>query len=405
MSGSKVLYISGSIGLGHVIKDLAIAEKLRLIRPNAEITWIATSPATDYLKAKGESIHALSHKFASYSASAEKSASKAKLNLVNYVLASLMGWYRNVKTFKKIIREEKYDVIVGNETYEILIGLVFGWIRFETPFIIIYDFLGMDSMTRNPFERMVNYILNMIWSQDHRVMSGAKRKSIFIGEPEDIPDKKFGFLLPNRREYATKNFTFIGYIIRFDPSEYAKPMLIRDRLGYNSEPLIICSIGGTSIGKTLLELCNKAAEILVSRIPGLQVVLVTGPRLSPESIVASQEIVVKGFLPDLYQHFAACDLAIVQGGFSSTLELTALQRPFIYFPVEGHSEQEYVSQRLMRHHAGKRMDQSRTTPDKLADVMLQEMNKKVTGRALNTDGAENAAEIINQMLVGLRKEI
>ncbi len=401
MSKYKVLYISGSIGLGHVIKDLAIAEKLRHLRPDAEITWIATSPATEYLEEKGESLHALSHRFASYSAFAEKSASRAKLNLVNYVLASLRGWYGNVKTFREIIRREKYDVIVGNETYEILIGLIFRMIRFNMPFIIIYDFLGMDSMTRNPLERMVNYILNLIWSRDHKVMSGANRKSIFIGEPEDIPDKKFGFLLPNRRAYARKYFTFIGYIIRFDPEDYLNTRKIREKLGYGSDPLIICSIGGTSIGKALLELCNKASEILVSQIPGLQIVLVTGPRLAPESIDAGQGVTVKGFLPDLYQHFAACDLAIVQGGFSSTLELTALKRPFIYFPIEGHSEQEYVSRRLDRHNAGIRMDQSRTTPAKLADMAMQQINEKVSSTALNTDGAKNAAEIIDRYLVGL----
>ncbi|KPL13780.1 MAG: hypothetical protein AMS23_03770 [Bacteroides sp. SM1_62] len=401
----KVLYISGSIGLGHVIKDLAIANKLRAINRDAEITWIATNPATDYLVAKGESIHVLSHKFSSYSAFAEKSAARAKLNLVKYVLASLKGWYRNVITFRDIIRQEHYDVIVGNETYEILIGLIFRLIRFKTPFIIIYDFLGMDSMTKNPFERMVNYILNWIWSRDHTVMSSADRKSIFIGEPEDIPDKKFGFLLPNRREYAKTYFTFIGYIIRFNPEDYADRKAIREELGYEGNPLIICSIGGTSIGKSLLELCNSAYPILKSKIPRLYMVLVTGPRLAPASIKASPGIEVKGFVPDLYRHYAACDLAIVQGGFSSTLELTALKRPFIYFPIEGHSEQEYVSKRLSRHNAGFRMDESRTTPALLAEKVLKHLNESVSSKTLNTDGAKNAAEIIDQFLIDPGKEI
>ena len=57
MKKYKVLYISGSIGLGHVIKDLAIVNKLRTINPNVEITWIATDPATDYLKDKKEFLH------------------------------------------------------------------------------------------------------------------------------------------------------------------------------------------------------------------------------------------------------------------------------------------------------------------------------------------------------------
>jgi UDP-N-acetylglucosamine:LPS N-acetylglucosamine transferase len=399
MSVYKVLYISGSIGLGHVIKDLAIANKLRAINPDAEITWIATDPATGYLEEKGEAIHELSHKFSSYSAFAEKSANKASLNLVNYVLSSLKGWYKNVITFRKIIKQEHYHVIVGNETYEILIALVLRLIKFDTSFIIIYDFLGMDSMTKNPFERIVNYILNWMWSRDRKVMSGPKRKSIFIGEPEDIPDKRFGFLLPNRREYAIRYFTFIGYIIRFDPKNYSDKQAIREEIGYEGDPLVICSIGGTSIGKSLLELCNSAYPIIKSKIPSLHMVLVTGPRLAPASIQASSGVEVKGFVPDLYKHFAACDLAIVQGGFSSTLELTALRRPFIYFPIEGHSEQEYVSKRLNRHNAGIRLDQSGTSPALLAEKVLKHLNERVSGKTLNTDGAKNAAEIIDQFLI------
>jgi UDP-N-acetylglucosamine:LPS N-acetylglucosamine transferase len=400
MAKYKILYISGSIGLGHVIKDLAIVNKLRSINQDVKITWIATNPATNYLQEKDETLHVLSHKFSSYSALAEKSSDKSKLNLVNYVLASLKGWYRNVVTFRKIICEENYDVIVGNETYEILIAMIFKLLRFKTPFIIIYDFLGMESMTKNPFERVVNYILNWIWSRDYKVFSAINRESIFIGEPEDIPDKKFGIFLSNRREYARAHYTFIGYIIRFDPKMYTDKNTLRKKLGYKNDPLIICSIGGTSIGKNLLELCNKSYGILKTKIPQLQMVLIAGPRLSLNSINVSPGVQIRGFVPDLYQHYAACDLAIVQGGFSSTLELTSLRCPFIFFPIEGHSEQEYVAERLGRHNAGIRMNYSKTTPATLANQVLSNINKEVSYKALNTNGAQEAAEIINKFIIG-----
>ncbi len=398
MAKHKVLYISGSIGLGHVVKDMSIVNKLRTINQDVEVVWIATDPATTYLKDQGESLHPLSHRFSSYSALAEKSANKSHLNLVNYVLSSLKGWFNNAKTFRKIIRNERYDVVVGNETYEILIGLVLKILRFDTPFIIIYDFLGLDSMTRSPVERVVNYILNLMWSRDYKVFSAANRVSIFIGEPEDIPDKKFGFLLPNRREYAKAHFTFIGYIIRFDPKIYLNKMEVRRSLGYGENPIIICAIGGTSIGKELLELCNRTYPILKSKIDHLRMILVAGPRLDLSNIDILPGVEIRGFVPNLYQHFASCDLAIVQGGFSSTLELTALRRPFIYFPIEGHSEQEYVAKRLDRHNAGIRMNLSKTTADSLANEVFINIKKPVTFKTLNTDGATKGAEIINIFL-------
>ena len=65
-------------------------------------------------------------------------------------------------------------------------------------------------------------------------------------------------------------------------------------------------------------------------------ILVCGPRLSAESIEVprDKDIEIRQYIPDLHEHFAACDLAIVQEGGTTTLELTALQRPFIYFPLD-----------------------------------------------------------------------
>ena len=42
----------------------------------------------------------------------------------------------------------------------------------------------------------------------------------------------------------------------------------------------------------------------------------------------------------LYRHLAACDLAVVQGGLTTTMELTAVGRPFLYFPLANHFEQQ-----------------------------------------------------------------
>ena len=137
MARYRALYISGSIGLGHVVKDLAIANKLRSLNQDIEIVWIATDPATSYLKTKGESLHPLSELFKSYSAFAEKSTTKSGLNLSRYVLASLKGWMQNIRVLRKILKEENFDILIGNETYEIIIGLVFRLMRLKIPFIII----------------------------------------------------------------------------------------------------------------------------------------------------------------------------------------------------------------------------------------------------------------------------
>lgn len=398
MTRKRILYISGSIGLGHVSKDFAIAQKIRSQDPEVEITWLAADPADLVLEKRGEKLHPYSKQFASYSAFAENASKGARLNLFHYVLNSRSGWIRNVQIFKQIITEEHFDLVIGNETYEIIIALIFKLLKINIPFLIIYDFLGLDSMSGNMLESIGNYILNWIWTRDYKIFSAKDMQALFVGEPEDIPDKKLGFLLPNRREYAKAHYKFIGYIILFDPEKYMEKIKIRAKLGYGEEPLIICSIGGTSIGKGLLELCNQAYPMIKEKFPDLRMVLVAGPRLDPEAIEAHAGVEIRGFVPELYQHYAACDLAIVQGGFSSTLELTALRRPFIFFPIEGHSEQESVAKHLARYNAGIKMYYSKTTPDSLAGQVISNLSKEVSFRPINTDGSQKAARLICRLL-------
>jgi UDP-N-acetylglucosamine:LPS N-acetylglucosamine transferase len=398
MSRKKVLYISGSIGLGHISKDLAIAQELRSLNREIDITWVAAHPATVVLAEKGEYLHPLCETYASYSAFAEGSSVGSKLNLVDYVFRSRSGWMRNVKLVHRIMSNDQFDLVIGNETYEIVIALIFRLIRIDIPFVIIYDFLGLEAASRRIAVKIGKYILNLIWSRDRSFLKNSNRKALYIGEVEDIPDNRFGFLLPNRRAHAQRYYHFIGYIVRFNPEDYRDQRLVRRALGYGEEPLVVCSIGGTSIGRALLDLCSKSYPLIKERVPALRMVLIAGPRLARDSITAHPDIEVCGFVPDLYKHYAACDLAVVQCGLSSTCELAALRRPFIYFPIEGHSEQEKVAATLERYNAGIRRYLSEMTPKNLADLIVSCLGQEVTCRAFRSDGAMKAAQLIYQML-------
>ena len=49
-AGQRVLYLSSPIGLGHVRRDLAIADALREQRPDLEVEWLTQSPVTEFLE-------------------------------------------------------------------------------------------------------------------------------------------------------------------------------------------------------------------------------------------------------------------------------------------------------------------------------------------------------------------
>ncbi len=398
----KVLYVSGSIGLGHITRDLAIARELRKLNPEVEISWLAAPPASHFIKEKGEKLCPEASMYANDSMAAEKATEKNyRLNLLKYSLKARKDWKQNVEVFRKIVTEEKFDLIIADEAYEIKMALSDGEVRIDAPFVMIYDFIGNISMSWNPLEKLGTYIWNLRWAKFGDFFDGEKNIALFIGEPEDIPDTRLGFLLPNRRELARKVCKFVGYILQFDPADYADKEKVRAKLGYGKTPLVICSIGGTSVGRELLTLCSLAYPIIKREIPDLRMILVCGPRLSAESKNFPEGLEIKEYVPSLYEHFAASDLAIVHAGGTTTLELTALRRPFIYFPLEGHFEQEvHVVWRLERHQAGVKMLYSQTTPESLAEKVIMELNKEVTWAAIPTDGAQKASRIINRALQG-----
>ena len=49
------------------------------------------------------------------------------------------------------------------------------------------------------------------------------------------------------------------------------------------------------------------------RVPALRMVVVAAPRIDPASPPRHERLEVRTFVPQLYRHLAACDLAVVQG--------------------------------------------------------------------------------------------
>jgi len=400
----KILFISGSIGLGHVSRDLAIVTELRRLNSDVDVSWLAASPASEVIKNEGERLLPEADQWANENIPAEDAGkgSAFHLSILRYLLLARKEWENNVEVFRKVTSKERFDLIIGDETYEIAAALKKRQLPKVAPFVIIYDFVGLDSMTKNPLERLGVYLWNRVWAKGYKTPSRFVDRTIFIGEEEDIPDTKLGFLLPNRRIWArARSLQFAGYVLPFQPAEYADKGKIRNRLGYGTERLIVCSIGGTSIGKELLELCGRADPVVRRTMPDIRMILVCGPRLSAKSVSVPSGVEVREYVPRLYEHFAASDLAIVQGGGTTTLELTALRRPFLYFPLEGHFEQQiHVAGRIARHGAGTKLMYSQTTPEILAEKIISHIGREAAWRPISANGAQKAAQLVNQFLTG-----
>jgi predicted glycosyltransferase len=393
----SVLFISSSIGLGHAARDLAIAKEIKKRNPEIEISWLAGDPAGRVIEEAGESLLPECRQLGKDSYLAEKISDGYRMNLNKYLFSVLLEWRKSIDVIRKVTKEKKFDLIIADEAYELIIAfLLFPKIK-KAPFVMIYDFLGIDATTKNPFEKLGTYFWNLAWVIGNRT-PWVENLSLFVGDVEDIADKSYGLFLPNARKHAMKHYKFLGNILPFNPQDFTNHEEVKQRLGYGTGPLIICSVGGTAIGLELLNLCSRTYRILKDKLSELQMVLICGPRINPDAVAFTDGIQVRGYVPRLYEHFAACDLAIVQGGGTTTTELVSLNKDFLYFPLDQHFEQKLVSDKLTRIGAGIKMNFSETDETLLAQAVLENLGRGAAHQRITVDGSVKAAEFIQSFL-------
>ncbi len=99
--------------------------------------------------------------------------------------------------------------------------------------------------------------------------------------------------------------------------------------------------------------CSTPCRLATGAGARAEVPVVTGPRIDPASLPRVEGVDLRGYVPDLYLRMAAADVAVVQGGLTTTMELAAARVPFLYVPLRHHFEQNlHVHHRLQNYRAG-----------------------------------------------------
>ncbi len=175
---------------------------------------------------------------------------------------------------------------------------------------------------------------------------------------------------------------------------------LRAELGYKpGEQVCIVTVGGSGVGGHLLRRVLEAFPQAKALVPELRMIVVAGPRIDPGTLPDVPGLEIRAYVHELYRHLAACDLAVVQGGLTTSMELTANGRPFLYFPLRHHFEQNFhVHHRLERYGAGRRMDFESDGPAEIAAAIAEEIGREVDYRPVETDGAARAARLIAELL-------
>ena len=397
----RALYISSPIGLGHAQRDAAIADELRKLHPDLEIDWLAQHPVTAVLEARGERIHPASAFLANESHHVESESAEHDLHCFQAIRRMDEILLANFMVFHDLVREEHYDLWIGDEAWELDYYLHENPEQKRTPYVWLTDFVGWLPMadggdheaflTGDYNEEMIEHIARFPRVRD---------QAVFVGSPEDIVPERFASHLPGIREWTEEHFSFAGYVTGFDPAEFADREALKAELGYREDELVcIVTVGGSGVGGDLLRKVIAAFPEAKERVPALRMVVVAGPRIDPETLPVHDALEVRPYVHELYRHLAASDLAVVQGGLTTSMELTANRRPFLYFPLRHHFEQNFhVRHRLDRYGAGRHMDFERETPETIAAAIAETIGQPVDYRPVEADGAARAAALIAPLL-------
>ncbi len=397
----RALYISSPIGLGHAQRDVAIARELRRVHPDLQIDWLAQDPVTRVLEAEGERIHPASAHLANESRHIESESAEHDLHCFQALRRMDEILAANFMLFHDIVRDQRYDLWIGDEAWELDYYLHENPREKRAPFVWLTDFVGFLPMADGGEPERFQTADDNADMVDHIAHHPEVRDlALFVGNPEDIVPERLGPQLPMIRDWTERNFAFTGYVTGFDPAGLRDRCNLRAELGYSDEERVcIVTVGGSGVGAGLLRRVIAAFPEAKEHLPTLRMIVVAGPRIDPALLPSYAGLEVVPYVHNLYRHLAACDLAVVQGGLTTAMELTAYKRPFLYFPLRHHFEQNYhVTHRLERYGAGRRMDFDDSPPQDIAAAIAEETDRIVTYRDVETDGATTAAKRIADLL-------
>ena len=398
----RVLYLSSPIGLGHARRDLAIARALRREREDVEVDWLTQHPVTAALERVGERVHPASAWLANESAHIESESGEHDLHCFQALRRMDEILVNNFHVFDDVVREGHYDLVVGDEAWDVdhflhenpeLKRFSYAWMTDFVGYLPFPDGGEREALVAADHNaQMIEQVERYPWLRD---------RAVFVGDPDDVVPDSFGPDLPAIREWTEAHYDFPGYVTGLEATDLVDRDALRQSLGWSpDERVCVVSVGGSGVGGHLVRRVTEAYDAARSLLPDLRMVVVTGPRLDPGIVAPRPGLEVHAYVPDLHRQLTACDLAVVQGGLTTTMELTAAGRPFLFVPLRHHFEQSFhVRHRLERYGAGRHLSyEDACDPDLLAKAMADRLDTPVDYLPVRPGGAERAAALLAELL-------
>ena len=214
----RALYLSSPIGLGHARRDLAVADELRKLQPDLEVEWLTQHPVSMLLESRGELVHPAAAQLANESAHFEGESAEHDLHAFHALRNMDEIAVHNFGVFHDLLADNPYDVVIGDEAWDVDFFLHENPELKRTSFVWMTDFVGMLPMPDGgEREAFLTAEFNTEMIEQVARFRRIRDRSIYVGDPGDLVPDLLGPELPGVREWTEANFDFAGYVTGFDP--------------------------------------------------------------------------------------------------------------------------------------------------------------------------------------------
>ncbi|EGG41782.1 glycosyltransferase family 28 protein [Candidatus Nitrosarchaeum limnium SFB1] len=337
---TDVNFFSSPIGLGHITRDIAIANNFQ----NISTKFVTGGGAAKILK--------------SLEFKVEDKYTPPQFVVENGVLKNSTRWLWNYyqyykkckKIAKKIIEDDNPKLVLSDEDFASLTVAQ----EEKIPTVLITDIVQTN---------FVSGITSFIEKKMNKSMQNIIKKSDVVIIPENGHDEG--------------NIKRVGPIVR--QTNFSREEL-RKKLSFDKKTVVV-SIGGTNAGLFLIE---KTLETIAKLNQDVDVIVVSGPSLSKKFDDSIKNL---GFVDNLHEIIFAADLIVSLAGKSTIDESKAYGTPGIFIPIKGHFEQEDNARG-----EGFVFDDI----NKLDKLILEKLEQK--RNPVETRGAINAYNIIKKLI-------
>ena len=332
-------YFSSPIGLGHVTRDIAIVNNFENITTN----FVTGSGAAKILKNLDFKVKDV-YNPPSFIVENGTLKNPAKW-LWNYY-----QYYKDCKKIsQKIIQDDNPNLVISDEDFASLTIAQ----KMKIPTVLVTDVLET---------RFTKGLVSFVEKKMNKSMLKIMKKCDVVILPENGDDQD--------------NIKKVGPIVR--QTKFSREDL-RKKNSFEKK-IIVISVGGTDAGIFLI---NKALESISKINQDVETILISGPAISEKF----ENVRNLGFVDNLHELIFAADLLISLAGKSTIDEANAYGTPAIFIPIKDHFEQEDNAK-----------EEGFVFDDiKRLDVLILEKLEEKRNQ-VNTDGAENASNIIRKLM-------